>query len=211
MILKSVLKDFRDYLNLKKFQEKWLKCRGNNRTKAGNIFPEDVVSVGDYTYGTLNIHYYKQPQEHLSIGRYCSIADDVHFFTGGGHSVSHLSTFPFKNHFTNNRIKEATSKGPIVVEDDVWIGSSCIILSGVTIGKGAVIGAGSVVAKDIPPYAVFCAGEIKKFRFNENIRKILYDFDFSKIDFENIDKKFDALYTDITDENIMQILKEITK
>lgn len=209
MLLKSILRDLRDYLNLKKFQEKWLKVRGNNKTRAGNIFPIDVVSVGDYTYGTLNIHYYRQPEEHLSIGSYCSIADDVHFFTGGGHNFLHLSTFPFKNHFTHDKINEATTKGPIVVEDDVWIGNSCIILSGVTIGKGAVIGAGSVVAKDIPPYAVFCGGEIKKFRFNEGIRNKLYDFDLSKIDFQNVDKKFDILYTEITDENVTQILENI--
>ena len=43
---------------------------------------------------------------------------------------------------------------PIVIEDDVWIGRRAIIMGGVTIGKGAVIGAGSVVTKDVPPYCV---------------------------------------------------------
>jgi maltose O-acetyltransferase len=46
---------------------------------------------------------------------------------------------------------------PVRIEDDVWIGARVIILPGITIGKGAIIGAGSVVTKDIPPYAI-CAG-----------------------------------------------------
>ena len=41
-----------------------------------------------------------------------------------------------------------------MIEDDVWIGRRAIIMGGVTIGKGAVIGAGSVVTKDVPPYCV---------------------------------------------------------
>jgi maltose O-acetyltransferase len=43
---------------------------------------------------------------------------------------------------------------PIVIEEDVWIGFNSTILKGVTIGKGAIIGAGSMVTKDVPPYAV---------------------------------------------------------
>jgi acetyltransferase-like isoleucine patch superfamily enzyme len=43
---------------------------------------------------------------------------------------------------------------PVTIEDDVWIGSNAIILPGVRIGKGSVIGAGSIVTSDIPPYAL---------------------------------------------------------
>ncbi len=46
------------------------------------------------------------------------------------------------------------SKGPIIVEDDVWLGLDVKVLDGVTIGKGAIVGAGAVVTKDIPPYAI---------------------------------------------------------
>lgn len=51
------------------------------------------------------------------------------------------------------RIQPPTAK-TIVIEDDVWISSNCVILPGVTIGKGSVIGAGAVVTKDIPAYAI---------------------------------------------------------
>ncbi len=46
------------------------------------------------------------------------------------------------------------SKGPIIVEDDVWLGLDVKVLDGVTIGRGAIVGAGAVVTKDIPPYAI---------------------------------------------------------
>lgn len=47
-----------------------------------------------------------------------------------------------------------SSKGPVVVEDNVWIGEKASVMPGVRIGKGAIIGANAVVTKDIPPYAV---------------------------------------------------------
>lgn len=43
---------------------------------------------------------------------------------------------------------------PVVIEDDVFIGMNCLILKGITLGRGSVIGAGSVVTRDVPPYSV---------------------------------------------------------
>lgn len=65
--------------------------------------------------------------------------------------------YPFDHGIDSNRpIAEQplTSKGPIVIEDEVWLGYGVIVLSGVRIGKGAVIGAGSVVTRDVPGGAV---------------------------------------------------------
>ncbi len=50
---------------------------------------------------------------------------------------------------------------PVVIEDDVWIGSRVIILPGVTIGKGSVIGASAVVTKSVPPYSVVAGNPAK--------------------------------------------------
>lgn len=47
-----------------------------------------------------------------------------------------------------------TSKGDIVIEDDVWLGVGVIVMDGVTIGRGAIVGAGAVVTEDVPPYAI---------------------------------------------------------
>lgn len=94
----------------------------------------------------------------------------------------------------------------------MWIGDSVIILSGVHIGKGAVIGAGSIVVKDIPPYAVYCGTEVKKFRFqDEEVRRKLEAFDLSKINYNDADKFFELRYEDIKKENIDRILEMFNK
>jgi serine acetyltransferase len=60
-------------------------------------------------------------------------------------------------------------KGDIIIGNDVWIGAKSTIMSGVKIGDGAVIGSGSVVAKDVPPYAIVVGNPAKviKYRFDE--------------------------------------------
>jgi len=110
----------------------------------------------------------------IKIGAYCSIASNV-IIQEYYHNYNRTSTyFILSNLFgdknTNNDI---ISKGPIVIEDDVWIGSNSVILSGVTIGRGAVIGAGSVVTKDVERYGVVAgnpAVKIKNRFSNESIR-----------------------------------------
>ena len=177
MVLKALLREWRDHIRLLKFKEKWRQANPGNSTKAGTVFPTDVVTVGDHTYGTLNVHYYKQPEEHLTIGSYCSVAEDVHFFLGGEHNYKTISSFPFKNIVTRNRIAEAITKGPITIGDDVWIGSQVTILSGTTIGQGAVIGAGSVVKGIVPPYAIFMRGGYRNIgflnKFARNLRILI--------------------------------------
>jgi serine acetyltransferase len=67
-------------------------------------------------------------------------------------------------------------KGDIIIENDVWIGATATIMSGVKISNGAVIGAGSVVTKDVPPYAIVAGNPAKvvKYRFTEEqIEKLL--------------------------------------
>ena len=80
------------------------------------------------------------------------------------------------------------SKGDIIIEDDVWIGANCIILSGVKISRGAIIAAGSVVIKEVAPYSIIAgvpAKQIKK-RFSEKTIELLekskwWTWDISKI------------------------------
>ncbi len=209
MVIKAILREWRDHIRQLRFKEKWRKNNPNNATVAGTIFPLQSVTVGDHTYGTLNVHYYKQPEEHLAIGAYCSVADGVHFFLGGEHNYKVFSSFPFKNRVTKNRIAESITRGPITIGDDVWIGSGATILSGTTIGQGAVIGAGSVVRGKIPPYAVYAGNRVIKYRFSEKICRKLQSFDFSRLNWERIEENFDLLYTDLTDENVDEILEHI--
>lgn len=64
-------------------------------------------------------------------------------------------------------VKEKGSDGIVSIEDDVWVGANAILLKGVTIGEGAVVAAGSIVSKDVPPYSVVAGipATVKKMRF----------------------------------------------
>jgi len=207
MIVRSLLKILRVKLQFYFFKLKWKKKNKHNFTTVSNFFPIEKVSVGAKTYGTLRVKTYDNDDEQLLIGSYCSIAGDVKFILGGEHSYRGLSTYPF-NKFINDNRENTLTKGPIVIKDDVWIGESCLILSGVTIGQGAIIAAGSVVVKDVPPYAIYAKGKIIKYRFPEEIRNKLQTVDFSKINETWIKENASLLYSDI-DSSILEKLKEV--
>lgn len=208
-MINRMLRDIGHYIKLLRFKDKWRKNNKKNYTIANNIFPIEKVKVGVYTYGELNIHCYGNSNEQLIIGNYCSIADNVNFLLGGNHFYKYLTTYPFKNKLSYNNECEAISKGPIIVEDDVWIGNGVIILSGVKIHKGAIIAAGSIVSKDVPPYAIYIGNKVKKYRFNEKIIKKLIKIDYSKFELEDFRNKINLLYTEINEENVDKIIERI--
>lgn len=197
-------------ISLKKFIITFKKNNKNNYVTPLNKFNLNKVKVGNYTYGNLYVEEFGLPEESLTIGSFCSIANNVIFLLSGEHNYKTLTTYPFKSKI-NNLPNECFSKGPIVIKDDVWIGYGSIILSGVTIGQGAIIGAGTIVSKDIPPYAIYANNKIIKYRFSEKIIKKLLKIDFSKLDKGFINNNLDKLYTDVNDDNIDEIIKEIEK
>lgn len=84
--------------------------------------------------------------DEIIIGEYTSLAPDCYLITGD-HDID-------KNVLINVRGDEGGKRGSIVIGKNCWIGAKSIILKNVSIGDGAVIGAGSVVTRDIPPFAV---------------------------------------------------------
>lgn len=107
----------------------------------------------------------------VTIGNFCSIARNV-LIQEYGHMTDRLTTYFILHHvFGDDWKKEITSKGSISIGNDVWVGANAVILTGVTIGDGAVIGANSVVTKDIPPYAVAAGSPAKlvKHRFDKPV------------------------------------------
>lgn len=206
MILKRLLKQARNIIKLELQKDRYLKLNKHNFTEMGNYFPLDVVKVGRCSYGTINAHYYKTAGEGLSIGAFCSIANDVHFFLGGGHDYHNLLTFPSKNYISHDAIAESITKGPISVGDDVWIGYGSVILSGVTIGQGAVIGARSIVTKDVPPYAIWAGTRVIGYRFDTNTINRLSSFDVANLTLEEIKKHLSCFYTPVTSKNIANLL-----
>jgi len=111
--------------------------------------------VGDWTYGLPDVPLADKGGK-LTIGRFCSIASGVKIFIGNDHRLNWISTYPFGLVFPEARDLPfpARTKGDVVIGHDVWIGTDAMILSGVTVGNGAVVGARSLVTKDVPPYAI---------------------------------------------------------
>ncbi|MDD6071629.1 MAG: CatB-related O-acetyltransferase [Clostridiales bacterium] len=134
-----------------------------------------IVKVGNYTYGNLYVHI-SNTERQLTIGNYCSIAENVCFVLNSDHPLHSISTFPIKTIVLGLSNDEAISKGDIIVDDDVWIGYGATIMSGVHFGQGAVVAAGAVVTKDVPPYAIVggVPAKVIKYRFEpEMIEELL--------------------------------------
>ena len=115
-------------------------------------------SIGAYSYGRPKVRFPENGRR-LTIGRYCSIADKVEILLGGNHRTDWVSTYPFaamQGLWPDLDAPEDyhASRGDVVIGHDVWLGSGCMILSGVTVGHGAVVAARAVVTRDVPPYAV---------------------------------------------------------
>ncbi len=208
--LKFLLGSVKRRIILANKQAKWRKMNMHNQTNPVNIFPLAKVKVGRYTYGDLRVYCYRNPNESLTIGDFCSIASDVIFILGGEHNYRKITSFPMEEKF-GGKYCESTTKGPIIVEDDVWIGDRCTILSGVTIGKGSIIAAGSLVFKSIPPYSIYAGGRIVKKRFaDEDLCKEMESFDFSKIDKNTILNDY-VLFNEELSMNNLKKIKGIIK
>ena len=162
---------------------------GDNQTiYLKNTITNPNIKVGDYTmyhdfvkdpreFEKNNVLYhYPVNRDRLNIGKFCSIACGAKFlFNSANHSMESLSTYPFPLFFEewgldrNDVADSWDNKGDIIIGNDVWIGYEAVILSGVTIGDGAIIGARAVVTRDVPPYTIVGgvpAKAIKK-RFSE--------------------------------------------
>lgn len=200
----NLIKKILFYIKLYFFKKRWRKINKNNFTEVNSIFPIEIVKVGNYSYGMLEVNYWGNSQERLEIGNFVSIADNVKFILGGNHPTTTFTTYPFKVKIFGEK-KEALTKGKIRVEDDVWIGMNSLILSGITIKQGAVIAAGSVVTKDVPAYAIVGGNPAKvlKYRFSQEIIAEMLKIDFLEIDFW--DSK-ELLYKEIN-INIIKKLK----
>lgn len=207
-MIKRFIRDIGHYVKKLHFQDKWRSINKHNFTIANEIFNINKVVVGNYTYANLNVHCYGNDNEKLIIGNFCSISDEVHFILGGNHNFSYISTYPFKKKI-NGGNNESYTKGPIIIEDDVWIGYGCKILSGVTIGKGCVIGAGSVVTKDVPPYSIYVGNKVIKRRFDDEIIESAMKLNYNKLTKKDIKNKLNLLYTTISKHNIDKIVEEV--
>jgi acetyltransferase-like isoleucine patch superfamily enzyme len=127
------------------------------------------IQIGSYTFvgknSTLGPNL-------VSIGKFCSIGSGV-ILGPNNHPTNALSTsavfYSRSWGFVSNSKKSEYNNRPVVIENDVWIGSNAIVIGPVTLGNGSVIAAGSVVTKNVPAFAIVAGvpAQIIKYRFDE--------------------------------------------
>ena len=186
-----------------------------------NVITNPNITIGDYTmyndfvndprdFQKNNVLYhYPINHDRLVIGKFCSIACGAKFiFTSANHTLKSLSTYPFPLFFEEWGLDKANvadswdNKGDIVVGNDVWIGYEAVIMSGVTIGDGAIIGTRAVVTKDILPYTIVGgvpAKPIRK-RFSDDIVTSLLDIKWWEWETEKIKRNISAIQNGYIDE-----------
>lgn len=135
-----------------------------------NVVKNPRIEVGRFTYyddpddpegfERNVLYHFDFIGDRLKIGAFCQIAAGATFImNGGNHAQTGLSTYPFfafggdwAGRFAGET--DFPMKGDTVIGNDVWIGTKAVILPGVTIGDGAIVGAHSVVTRDVPPYTI---------------------------------------------------------
>lgn len=108
------------------------------------------ITVGDNFYANMDCIFLDVNR--VTIGNNVMVGPRVGFYTAGHPIVADI------------RIEDLEFGSPIVVEDNVWIGGSAVILPGVTIGKNAIVGAGAVVTKDVPANSIVGGNPAKVIR-----------------------------------------------
>lgn len=133
---------------------------------------------GRHSYGEIDVKVWERHGEVVKGGNFCSIGPGVKVYIDGNHRIDTFSTFPFHIFPSTPNRKDwmPWGKETPTIGNDVWIGADVLILSGASIGDGAVVAARSVVTKPVPPYAVVAGNpaRVVKYRFDEaTIRDLL--------------------------------------
>ena len=118
---------------------------GDATIAGGKLAETSILEVGNDTYMGYQTQFFIGPR--VSIGSHVLIANRVTFVGYDSHPLDPVAR-------AANEPPDETGSGPITVEDHAWIGSNCIILKNVRIGRAAVVATGSVVTRDVPPFSV---------------------------------------------------------
>jgi acetyltransferase-like isoleucine patch superfamily enzyme len=132
--------------------------------KGGTFIMGDNCTVGDLARVVA--------KSNIRIGNRVMIAHNVNILDNNSHPTDAvLRHQDFLSNYNGNTKEFDVKASPVIIEDDVWIGFNSIILKGVRIGRGAIIGAGSVVAKDVEPWTINVGNPLRvvhKFKQYEN-------------------------------------------
>jgi galactoside O-acetyltransferase len=178
----GIYKDRREilrYLGNTPYISPWAQVSCRNLHLGPKCFIDDFVTIyaqpqatGSVELGR-NVHFYRHSIIELGEGSAslrvgsntyfqagCTVNPFIGNITIGANCMiaTRCTLMPYQHNFADPsrpmREQGLTSRGDIVIEDDVWLGAQVCVTDGVTIGRGAIIGAGAVVTKDIPPYSI---------------------------------------------------------
>lgn len=167
--------------------------------------------IGAYSYGRPKVRFPESGSK-LTIGRFCSIADKVEILLGGNHRTDWATTYPFSAlralwPGAPETEEYHESRGNVTIGHDVWLGSGATILSGITIGHGAVVAAQALVTRDVPPYAIVGGNPAKiiRYRFDEDTIAALLDARWWDLPRERIASLIDLLQSGRTRELVAAV------
>jgi acetyltransferase-like isoleucine patch superfamily enzyme len=191
LLLKNAFQEIRQYLiektSLIQAQANNPTCRLYNGVQLDNCssLGKNVVLFEDVAIMASSIGNHSFVQKHsvvmnAAIGKFCSIASKVSIGLGA-HPTTMVSSHPAFYSVTQPLTRSfcRTDSFPpfkrIEIGHDVWIGQGAMIIDGLKVGTGAVVAAGAIVTKDVPPYAIVggVPAKVIKYRFNEEVREKL--------------------------------------
>lgn len=139
----------------------------------GNQFGKDTFISEGAVVGSYNYFGPQVMANNCTISNYCSIGPGVKIGQAE-HSISYWTTSQL---ISKKNINHSLNVKPAIIKNDVWLAANVIVLQGVKIGTGAIVGAGAVVTKDIPDYAVAVGvpAKVIKYRFDQQTIDALLD------------------------------------
>jgi hypothetical protein len=157
---------------LRRLRDAWW---GSDLANLRRLEKKGRVIRGVHTYGIPVVWTFPyEEQTKLIIGNYSAVAG-THLL-GGQHAIKHVSSYPFRINWKLPGAGEdgnpAAPRGDIVIGSDAWVTFGTWVLSGVNIGHGAVVATGSVVSKDVPPYAIVGGNPAEIIRYRHTPEQI---------------------------------------
>lgn len=179
--------------------------RDNVQINRSNMIVD--ATIGAYSYTGMNTVI-----KHADIGKFCSISWNVSI-SGGGHNYHYMTPHPFIHlpsfGIVNNKTDLEIKK--ISIGNDVWIGMNSCILQGLSIGDGAVIGAGSVVTKDVPSYAIVAGNpaKIMKYRFTDRMITKLLSLKWWNLPKDVLADNIACFQSELTEDQLDQLIDSL--
>ena len=168
------------------------------------------VTIGDYAYGAI-LHAGVLPRGSV-VGRWCSVGQEL-IVRRRDHPIERVTQHPFFYNAKLGKVPRDTiqrdDENPLVIGNDVWIGDRVTILSGCRrIGDGAVLAAGAVVTRDVPPFAIMggVPARLLRARFPEPLAEQVARSRWWELDLETVSRWQDLLFEPLTEQGAAELV-----